>query len=600
MNALRIVLASISFLVSSLVSMDLDSLHAKEKSRQPNIILVMTDDQGYWDTEISGNPKIETPTIKKLAAEGVTFTRFYANMVCAPTRAGLMTGRHYLRTGLYNTRFGGDTLGPNETTIAQVLQKAGYKTGLFGKWHLGRYAQYQPQRRGFDHFFGHYHGHIERYTNPDQVVVNGTPVETRGYVTDLFTDTAIDFIRRNQQQPFFCYLAYNAPHSPFLLDTSHFGQPEGDKLIEKYLAKGLPLREARIYAMIERIDQNLSRLLQTVHDLKLDQETVVIYTSDNGGVSRGFKAGLKGSKASAYEGGTRVPFVVRWTDHFPAGKTTDAMVAQTDLFPTFCQLAGVPVPSDLKLDGKSILSLMEQGGGKSPHQYLYHTWDRYTPNPFHRWSIHGPRFKLVGHDPQGKKEKEGEPQGQLYDLQADPGETKNVASQYPEKVSELRGEFLRWFQDVTDGQVYQPAAIPVGDEQEPEVELQPSWAILKGDDLEYSFDGYDWDTIDNWKTNSDTATWQLDVQKPGRYVVELSYGFRAEPLETGKLQVAVGDQKLGCELPMSTSQNVFLKQLVGTLDLKAGKQTLRVQAADSGGIPGLRLNSIWLKSLSIE
>mgnify|MGYP003663046837 FL=1 len=600
MNPRRILLSMILLLVSSLLSLDSQSLQAKEKSRQPNIILVMTDDQGYWDTEISGNPKIETPTIKKLAAEGVTFTRFYANMVCAPTRAGLMTGRHYLRTGLYNTRFGGDTLGPNETTIAQVLQQAGYKTGLFGKWHLGRYAQYQPHRRGFDHFFGHYHGHIERYTNPDQVVVNGTPVETRGYVTDLFTDAAIDFIRRNQQQPFFCYLAYNAPHSPFLLDTSHFGQPEGDKLIEKYLAKGLPLREARIYAMIERIDQNLSRLLQTVHDLKLDQETVVIFTSDNGGVSRGFKAGLKGSKASAYEGGTRVPFVVRWTDHFPAGKTTDAMVTQTDLFPTFCQLAGVPVPSDLKLDGKSILSLMEQGGGKSPHQYLYHTWDRYTPNPFHRWSIHGPRFKLVGHDPQGKKEKEGEPQGQLYDLQADPGETKNVASQYPEKVSELRGEFLRWFQDVTDGQNYQPAAIPVGDAEEPLVELQPSWAILKGDDLEYSFDGYDWDTIDNWKTNSDTATWQLDVQKPGRYVVELSYGFRAEPLETGKLQVAVGDQKLGCELPMSTSQNVFLKQLVGTLDLKAGKQTLRVQAADSGGIPGLRLNSIWLKSLSIE
>ena len=179
MNPRRILLSMILLLVSSLLSLDSQSLQAKEKSRQPNIILVMTDDQGYWDTEISGNPKIETPTIKKLAAEGVTFTRFYANMVCAPTRAGLMTGRHYLRTGLYNTRFGGDTLGPNETTIAQVLQKAGYKTGLFGKWHLGRYAQYQPHRRGFDHFFGHYHGHIERYTNPDQVVVNGTPVETR-------------------------------------------------------------------------------------------------------------------------------------------------------------------------------------------------------------------------------------------------------------------------------------------------------------------------------------------------------------------------------------------------------------------------------------
>lgn len=599
MNPRRIILTSIVFLVYILLCLDSQSLHAKEKSRQPNIILVMTDDQGYWDTEIAGNPKVETPTIKRLAKEGVTFTRFYANMVCAPTRAGLMTGRHYLRTGLYNTRFGGDTLGQHETTIAQVLQKAGYKTGLFGKWHLGRYAQYQPQRRGFDHFFGHYHGHIERYTNPDQVVVNGKPVETRGYVTDLFTDAAIDFIQRNQKQPFFCYLAYNAPHSPFLLDTSHFGQPEGDKLIEKYLAKGLPLREARIYAMIERIDQNLNRLLQTVHDLKLDQETVVIFTSDNGGVSRGFKAGLKGGKASAYEGGTRVPFVVRWTDHFPAGKTTDAMVAQTDLFPTFCQLAGVKIPKGLKLDGKSILSLMEQGSGKSPHQYLYHTWDRYTPNPWHRWSIHGERFKLVGHDPQGKK-KQQEPAGQLYDLQADPGESKDVSRQYPEEASSLRNEFLRWFNEVTEGQNYQPAAIPVGDSEEPVVELQPSWAILKGDGLEYSFDGYDWDTIDGWNSNTGSATWQLDVLQPGRYAVELSYGYRDASPATGMLEISVGETTLSCDLSMSTSQNVFLKQSVGTLDLKAGKQTLRVQAADSGGIPGLRLNSLWLKSLSIE
>ncbi|WP_339729273.1 sulfatase-like hydrolase/transferase [uncultured Gimesia sp.] len=596
MNARSKILTVIVLFACSLICDRGQSLQAKEKSRQPNIILVMTDDQGYWDTGISGNTLIETPTLDRMAAEGVTFTRFYANMVCAPTRAGLMTGRHYLRTGLYNTRFGGDTLGQQETTIAQVLQSAGYKTGLFGKWHLGRYAQYQPHRRGFDHFFGHYHGHIERYTNPDQVVVNGTPVETRGYVTDLFTDAAIDFMTRYKAQPFFCYVAYNAPHSPFLLDTSHFGQPEGDKLIEKYLAKGLPLREARIYAMVERIDQNLNRLLQSVKKLGLDQETVVIFTSDNGGVSRAYKAGLKGSKASAYEGGTRVPFVVRLPGHFPAGKSTDAMVAQTDLFPTFCQLAGVKVPEGIKLDGKSILPLMEQGVGKSPHEYLYHTWDRYTPNPWHRWSIHGERFKLVGHDPQGRK-KQQEPAGQLYDLQADPGETKDVSRKYPEVASRLRNEFLRWFDDVTEGQVYAPAAIPIGDPQEPDVELQPSWAILKGDGLEYSFDGYDWDTIDGWKSNTGTATWQLDVLQPGRYTVELSYGYRDASPAAGPLEVSVSDTKLTCDLPMSPSQNVFVKQSAGTLDLKAGQQTLTIQAANAGGIKGLRLNSIWLKAL---
>lgn len=585
-----------AFLICFLIHHNPQLLFAKEQSRPPNIILVMTDDQGYWDTGISGNPHIQTPTIDRLAAEGVTFTRFYANMVCAPTRAGLMTGRHYLRTGLYNTRFGGDTLGKNETTIAQVLKSAGYQTGLFGKWHLGRYAQYQPYRRGFDHFFGHYHGHIERYTNPDQLIVNGQPVETRGYVSDLFTDAAIDFIKRYQSQPFFCYLAFNAPHSPFLLDTSHYGQPKGDQLIEKYLAKGLPLREARIYAMVERIDENLKRLLQSVRDLRLDQQTVVIFTSDNGGVSRGFKAGLKGSKGSAYEGGIRVPFVVRWLGHFPAGKTTNAMVAQTDLFPTFCELAGIEVPEQLNLDGKSILSLMKQGEGKSPHKYLYHTWDRYTPNPYHRWSIHGDRFKLVMHDSQGKKKKI-EPMGQLYDLSVDPGETKNLAKRYPKKVKQLRAEFLHWFEDVTAGQVYQPMPIPVGDPQEHSVEIQPSWAILKGGGLEYSFDGYDWDTIDNWQSNQGWAEWQIDVLKAGRYAVELSYGYRSEPLETGQLKISVGKENVFCTLPMSTSQNVFFKATAGTLELDQGQQKLIVRSTNTAGIPGLRFNSIWLKYL---
>ncbi|QDU10594.1 arylsulfatase [Gimesia aquarii] len=597
MNARRNILVVVVFLSYFLIRGGWQSIQAKERSGQPNIILVMTDDQGYWDTGISGNPHIETPTIDRMAAEGVTFTRFYANMVCAPTRAGLMTGRHYLRTGLYNTRFGGDTLGSQETTIAQVLKSAGYKTGLFGKWHLGRYAQYQPHRRGFDHFFGHYHGHIERYTNPDQVVVNGQPVETRGYVTDLFTDAAIDFIKRYKTQPFFCFLAYNAPHSPFLLDTSHYGQPKGDQLIKKYLDKGLPLREARIYAMVERIDENLKRLLQSVHDLGIDQETVVIFTSDNGGVSRGYKAGLKGSKASAYEGGIRVPFVVRWSGHFPAGKTTGAMAAQTDLFPTFCELAGIQVPAKLKLDGKSILSLMEQGGGKSPHKYLYHTWDRYTPNPYHRWSIHGERFKLVLHDSKGKKKKI-EPMGQLYDLSADSGETQDLAKQYPEEAKQLRTEFLRWFDDVTAGQVYQPMPIPVGDDQEPAVELQPSWAILKGGSLEYSFDGYDWDTIDNWQSNQGTAVWQLDVLKAGRYALEMSYGYRSAQPETGQLQISVGQEKILCQLPMSTSQNVFFKTTAGTLQLKQGRQALKVQATKVAGLKGLRLNSIWLKYIS--
>ena len=207
--------------------------HAAAAATQPNLVVIMTDDQGYWDLGSTGNPYIETPNMDAFAQSGVRFSRYYVAPVCSPTRAGMMTGRYAFRTGIYNTRFGGDSLALGEVTVAELLKKAGYRTGLFGKWHLGRYHGYQPQQRGFDEFLGHYQGHIERYEYADQFVHNGRPVESRGYVTELVTDAAIDFIdeskRRAPASPFFCYLAYSAPHSPFQMDTSHAHQPEGDR-----------------------------------------------------------------------------------------------------------------------------------------------------------------------------------------------------------------------------------------------------------------------------------------------------------------------------------------------------------------------------------
>ena len=268
---------------ASLITAMIALVNTAVAADRPNILFIMSDDQGYWDTGATGNPHIDTPSMDAIAAEGMTLDRYYAAPVCAPTRAGIMTGRYYLRTGLYNTRFGGDTLALDEVTVAQLLSQAGYRTGLFGKWHLGKYPGYQPQDRGFDQFFGHYHGHIERYEFPDQVYHNGRPVEARGYVSDLFTDASIDFMEQSAQQgkPFFCALMYNAPHSPWLLDTSHAAQPEGDKLLAKYLDRELPLREARIYALIERVDQNIGRLLAKLEAFGVAEDTVVIFSSDN-------------------------------------------------------------------------------------------------------------------------------------------------------------------------------------------------------------------------------------------------------------------------------------------------------------------------------
>ncbi len=561
---------------------------------KPNVLLIITDDQGVWDTGVSGNPHIDTPHMDRLAREGVRFSRFYAAPVCAPTRAGLMTGRYYLRTGLYNTRFGGDTLGIGEITVAQLLKKAGYRTGLFGKWHLGKYYGYQPDQRGFDRFLGHYHGHMERYEFPDQIVENGRPVEARGYVSDLFTDAAGDFIAESGKDPFFCVLAFNAPHSPWILDTSHYGQPEGDKILEKYLGRGLPLREARIYSLVDRVDVNIGRILARLEELDLQEDTVVLFMSDNGGVSKFFKAGIRGNKAQVYEGGVRSPLFVRWPGKFPAGGVVSGQAWHVDIMPTLCELAGVDLPTDREFDGVSLLSLLVAGKGKKHHDYVYHTWDRYVPNPDNRWSISDQRYKLLGQVGTG-----GTPdpaKWMLFDLEKDSSEETNIAKKNPETVQRLREEFLRWFKEVTQGVEYRPIAVPVGHPEENPVEIQASWATWHGDAIEYNFQGYDWDTIEGWKSPGERAEWNLDVRGGGEYEILIRYGCRFSDAG-GLLRISADGNFVEHRVRATATPEVFRRQKVGTLQLAEGRVLLVAEAVEVPGDELMRLNGIWLRKV---
>lgn len=570
---------------------------SEQSASRPNIVFIMTDDQGYWDTGATGNPHIQTPQMDGIAAAGMKLSRYYAAPVCAPTRAGVMTGRYNLRTGLYNTRFGGDSLGLQEVTVAELLRKAGYRTGLFGKWHLGKYPDYQPQRRGFDEFFGHYHGHIERYEFPDQLHRNGRPVEARGYVTDLFTDAAIDFIESSvpQKQPFFCALMYNAPHSPWVLDTSHYGQPEGDRLLAGYLKKGLPLREARIYSLIERVDTNIGRLLETLESHGIARDTLVVFTSDNGGVSKFWKGGMNGQKSSPYEGGVRAPCFVRWPNRITAGTETNALTSHVDWLPTFCELANAKVPDDRTIDGRSLVPLFRQKTDRH-HTYVYHTWDRYTPNPDCRWGISDARWKLLGLF--GNNTTPDPAKWRLFDLQNDPGETTNLLKQHPEIVQRLRTEFTRWFDDVTAGQAYKPVPIPVGDPQQPTTEISPSWAAWHGPHIRYTFEGYDWDTIDGWKDAGEQAVWTLNVRRPGRYQVRISYGCRPQDAG-GILELRAEDQRLTFEVQATATANQFRSDVVGTINLaETGPAQLTAAVVSAPGSELMRLRHIQLTRLA--
>ncbi len=565
-----------------------------QSASRPNILLILTDDQGWWDLGCHGNKAIETPVMDRLAGEGVEFTRFYVSPVCAPTRASIMTGRHYLRTGIYNTRFGGDTMRPEENTIAEVLRAAGYRTGMAGKWHLGRYRRSDPISQGFETALWFAEGHLERFYYPDQLLFDRRPIEARGYITRLLTDRAISFLDVPDRRPFFFYLPYNAPHEPHIVDNPY---------VEKYLKKGLPLREAQIYGMVTYLDEQIGRLLAHLEKRNLAKDTVVLFFSDNGGVSKYFKAGLRGNKGTAYEGGVRSPLFVRWPGKFPAGVKTAAMTAHIDLLPTLCELAGARVPSQPPVDGKSFLPVLRKGSGENTHEYLYHIWDRHRPSMKSAWAIAGARYKLAG--------------AELFDMDKDPGETTDISAQQPQLAAELRVKFEKWLAEVTAGRSFEPPPIEIGGEEDP-VEIQASWALvdgthttiappggvvtkgpeplgkpLKGSTINYTFSGYDWDTIDSWSKPGEKARWRLDVKQAGRYEVTFAYG--CEPATAGgRFRVTIGGARLEGTVEPTAGRNIFWKHRIGEMTLQPGPAFMEVEVIDSAGKELMALNRIWL------
>ena len=564
-------------------------------AERPNILLMVSDDQGWWDVGVNGNGDIRTPSLDSLAAEGVNLTRFYAAPVCSPTRAGLMTGRYALRTGVYNTRFGGDSLRLSEITLAEVLKGAGYRTGIFGKWHLGGHERYRPERRGFDQALIFDHGHHERYNYPE-LELNGRPVASRGHITDIFADSAIAFLEQSGGQPFFAYVPFNTPHSPHYID---------DEYIEPYLAKGLELREARIYGQVTHMDEAVGRLLAAVDRAGKREDTLVIFLGDNGGVSRHTRLWLRGGKATPFEGGLRVPAFFRWPGRIPSGKSSDGMASHLDILPTLCAALGIDPPQDRALDGKSLWPLLQKGSGESPHERLFHAWDRHRPSMDRGWSVTEPRWKLTY---------EG-----LYDLETDRGEKRDVSKDHPEIAKRLRGQFQAWLKEVAQDLDFEPVPIEIG-AGDP-VEIEASWAQVNGTHtnwaspgtrqsggpdplgnphertgVNYTFAGYDWDTIDGWSKPGESVFWRLNVVDPGAYEVVAAYG--CDPADAGgKLRLSAGKQALDVAVGATAGRNVFERRTLGRLELSEGAVELKAEVVSAPGKELMALNRIWLRRI---
>jgi arylsulfatase A-like enzyme len=528
------------------------------QSSRPNVILIVTDDQGYGDLGFHGNPKLHTPNLDRLAREAVQFQSFYVSPVCSPTRASLMTGRYSYRTGVVDTYLGRSLMHPDETTIAELLSQAGYRTGIFGKWHLGDNYPLRAMDQGFQESLVLNGGGIgqpsdpvggESYFDP-MLRRNGLWVKTKGYVSDVITDAAIAFIDTHQRQPFFTYLAFNAPHTPLEVPADKYAKYKAMNLqAQDFAGAGHPLPAdfnpdvtAKVYGMVENIDDNIGRLLARLDALKLSDRTIVLFMTDNGPQQPRFNAGLPRLKGTVHEGGIRVPFFVRWPGTFPGGRTVDAIAAHIDVTPTLIDVCGARPPAGFKMDGESLLPLLKGAGAKWPDRTLFFQWHRGdVPELYRAFAARSQRYKLIQPLGGGQNKLPAQFAAQLYDMAADPLEQRNIAAEQPELVRRMTREYEAWFTDVTSGRDYTDsgiARIGIGSVHENPVRLTRQ----------------DWRGVQSGWTPTSLGHWEVDVRRAGMYEATVRFDKLDRP---GTISLVVGAATLKKELPPGETTTTF-------------------------------------------
>lgn len=560
----------------------------------PNVLLILTDDQGYGDVHSHGNEKIDTPIHDRLADEGARFDRFYVSPVCAPTRASLMTGRYALRAGVHDVTRAGETMRSEEVTIAEVMKQNGYATGCFGKWHNGAHYPENPNGQGFDEFLGFCAGHWNNYFDT-QLEHNGKLIRTKGYMEDVLTDAAMNFIRKNKDQSWFCYVPLNIPHSPFQVP---------DKYFDKYKARGFDDTLSCVYGMVENIDDNMGRMLKLLDELSLSKDTIVIYMSDNGANTDRYNAGMKGRKGSLHEGGSRVPFFIRWPGKIAPGQIIKPIAAHIDILPTLVDFCGLPKPKTLPLDGRSLVPLLTGKATSWPDdRILFNHWGGILPT---RGSVRTQKWRLV------KERKVWE----LYNMQDDPDETKNIAAQNPDVVKTLSADFDKWFADVSS-KGFDVVPTKIGYPASSEVILPGHEALLapeKGDGISYNGRaGWANDWVCNWTSTDSYPAWPVEVVTAGRYEITLLYACPKKDVGS-RIRVEIGDQSLETIIGRAHDpktipspdrvprkevyEKVWALQRVGVVDLKPGKTELAVKAIKIAGSQVMELKGVRIRQLN--
>ena len=567
----------ISILFISACQMQADT--NKSTPNAPNVIIILTDDQGWGDVHLHGNDSLQTPTLDFLAQNSQNFDRFYVSPVCAPTRAAMLTGRYPARTGVTGVTNREEVMRTGEVTLAEILQENGYTTGMFGKWHNGEQFPNNPLGQGFDQFFGFTAGHWNNYFNT-QLNYNGTMVSTEGYITDLLTDSALTFIEKNQNNPFLCYLAYNTPHSPFQVPEQYF---------QKYKAMGFDDKNASVYGMVENIDDNVERVMEQLQNLKLDKNTILIFFTDNGPNGHRYNGSMKGVKGWVDEGGIRVPFYLYHPGRYNATKTIKNIAGHIDILPTVLDLCEIELPAGLQLDGKSLVSLME-GAPNWQERYIYTNWGG-------KGSLRNDRYRLV------IQQKDTF----LYDMYHDPGQHLDIYSKEQITGKEMAAAYEK-IQENVNKLGTNPPPIPVGYDEAPVISMPAHEATLH-QGLQYK-EGHGWanDWIVNWTSTSAFATWRIEVVQAGDFQVNLKYN---TPDGSGALvQVKIGEKIIESNIsedfpgePIESPDWVPRKEVyertwgnldAGTIHLEPGEYELQILAKDIPEATAMELKAVEL------
>ena len=554
-----------------------------QKNNPPNVILIISDDQGWGDLSLNGNLDLTTPHIDRLGETGVQFDRFYVSPVCSPTRAEILTGRHHVRGGVFSTSRGGERLDIDEETMAEVFKTAGYQTAAYGKWHNGMQAPFHPNSRGFDDFYGFCSGHWGNYFNP-LLEHNGNMVRGNGFIIDDLTQHGIDFIEKNKNQPFFLYLPYNTPHSPMQV-PDRFWKKYKDKKLSQIGSEGPPKNQNQIdhtraaLAMCENIDWNVGRIIEHLKNSDLLEKTIVIYLSDNGPNGNRWNGNMKGRKGSTDEGGVRSPMIINWSGKIPKGKIINQIASGIDLLPTLKDLTGIKSQPKKPIDGISLQPLIMEKNPSWENRNIYNYWRG-------KLSIRNQNYRL-------------DYQGQLFDMINDPSQTTDISIDKPQVVKEMLEAKEKWKKTVLvelpnkDKRPFYIGHSSVKTTQIPARDGFPHGELKRSN----RFPNCTYFT--NWINQKDSITWEAEVHKAGNFEVTVYYSCEEDAVGSvfevsfgkakiqGKIAEAHTTEEYGAEEDRVIRQESYVKDFkplkIGVISLQKGKGTLKIKGIKKNG-----------------